>query len=110
MLRFYREHGLWEKYERELEYMVFENAYFVPSKEIVLNDRKSPYLARFRAYAYRRLPNLEKNPYIKEMSCKDRILWLFLKRRMYGAMVFLSYARRAKDSLTGRFWRKKAWN
>lgn len=107
VLRFYREHKLLEQYQKELEYLVFENIYFVPSKEIVLNDRKSPYLSKFRAYAYKRFPNLERNLYIKEMPCKDRILWLLLKKKMYVAMVSLSYARRAKDRLTGRFWREK---
>lgn len=110
VLGFYKEHDLWEQYERELEYLVFENTYFVPSKEIVLNDRKSPYLARFRAYAYGRFPNLERNPYIREMSRKDRILWMLLKKRMYGAMVALSYARRVKDGLTGGIRRKRTWN
>lgn len=97
VLDFYQEHQLLEQYRSELEYLVFENAYFVPSKEIVLNDRKSIYLDKFRTYAYAKFPELADNVYIKRMSGKDKMLWKLLKCRLYGAMVLLSYARRVKD-------------
>lgn len=99
---FFREHGLADRYRDELEYLVFENAFFVPSKEIVLNDRRSEYLEKFRSYAYGKYPRLDQNRYVREMSGKDRILWMLLKRKWYGVMVLLSYARRVKDRITGR--------
>ena len=99
---FFREHGLADRYRDELEYLVFENAFFVPSKEIVLNDRRSAYLEKFRSYAYGKYPRLDQNRYVREMSGKDRMLWMLLKRKWYGVMVLLSYARRVKDRITGR--------
>ena len=41
LLEYFERENLIETYRNELEYLVFENTYFVPSKEIVLNDRKS---------------------------------------------------------------------
>lgn len=102
LLAFFRTHGLYEAYEKELEYMVFEHGYFVPSKEIVLNDSKSKYLRKFREYAEERFPEMYGNPYIRKLSGKDRILYMLLKHKMYGMMRLMSYARRAKDRLTGK--------
>ena len=110
VLTFYKQYGLWERYREELEYLVLENTYFVPSKEIVLNDRKSPYLEAFRSYAYKRFPNLKNNKYIGDLSRKDKILWFLLTKKIYGAMVCLSYARRAKDYVAGKVSRRKTWN
>ena len=100
VLSFYKKKGLYEKYKKELEYMVFENTYFVPSKEIVLNDRRSRYLGKFRGYAYSRFPELRHNPYIRRLSRKDKILWLLLQCRMYGVMIFLSKVRRMRDHMS----------
>ncbi len=105
VILFYRKQGLYERYKKELEYLVLENGYFIPSKEIILNDRRNPYLKRFREYACERFPKLNANPYIKEFSGKDRLLWLLLRKRMYFVMVFLSYVGRVKENV----WRKLIW-
>lgn len=93
VLLFYKEKGLLEKYRKELEYLVFENGYFIPSKEIVLNDRKNPCLLQFKKYALEKFPCIYKNPYIKELSTKDKILYRLLRIRMYGVMIALSKCR-----------------
>lgn len=99
---FYREQGAEERFREELEYLFFENGYFIPSREIVLNDRKSPWLDRFRSFVYKEFPDVMKNRYIGELSKKDRILLFLLKRRWYGMMVGLSQARQWKERLTSR--------
>lgn len=93
VLTFYKEKGLFNRYEKELEWLVFENGYFVPSKEIVLSDRKSHYLKKFRTYAEERFPRMHENPYIQEMSKKDKILYGLLKNKLYGMMIVLSKGR-----------------
>lgn len=94
VLDFYKKRGLFEKFKAELEYLVFENAYFVPSKEIVLSDCTSPYLKKFREYAEQRFPRMYENLYIGELSGKDKILYQLLKFRAYKLMVLLSKCRR----------------
>ena len=102
VLEFFREQGMDQTYRDELEYLVFENTWFVPSKEIVLNDRKSIYLKKFREYSLERYPDLEKNRYISELSGKDKILWALLRRKMYAVMVLMSKMRQIRDRITGR--------
>lgn len=99
---FYKQKGAEVRYKDELEYLFFENGYFVPSKEIVLNDRKSPYLRKFREYIYGKFPDVKKNKYIRELSKKDKVLWRLLEWRWYWMMCFLSFARQFKEKLTSR--------
>lgn len=86
-------------YERELEYLFFDHAYFVPSKEIVLADSKSQWLEKFKSYAFTAYPNMLKNPYITGLSGKDKILLFLLRHKLYGVMNLLSGLRKKKDSL-----------
>lgn len=99
LLEYFAKENLAETYRNELEYLVFENTFFVPSKEIVLNDRKSEYLKKFRNYAYNKFPQMNKNYYVQQISGKDKILLKLLQCRMYGIMVLMSQLRRMKDKL-----------
>lgn len=96
---YFKEQGAEEKYHRELEYLFFEHGYFVPSKEIILADIKSPWLLKFKNYTSENYPQFLKNPYIRQLSKKDRILLFLMKREQYGVMNFLSGTRKKKDSL-----------
>ena len=102
ILNYFTEQNLFEEYKSELEYLIFENTFFVPSKEIVLNDRKSKYLEKFRNYAYSRFPQMDKNKYVLQISGKNKILLILLRRRMYFMMVMMSWLRRLKDKLLNR--------
>lgn len=95
VLDFYEERGLLEKYKNELEWLIFENGYFIPSKEIVLSNWKNPYLKKFKKYAENKFPNMYHNPYIQEMTKKDKILYKLLKNRLYIIMIILSKCRHA---------------
>lgn len=99
LLEYFERENLIETYRNELEYLVFENIYFVPSKEIVLNDRKSEYLKKFRDYAYNKFQQMNKNYYVQQIAGKDKILLKLLQYRMYGIMVLMSQLRRMKDRL-----------
>lgn len=98
---FFEEHGLKKKYRDELEYLVFENTWFVPSKEIVLNDRKSIYLEKFREYALEKYPDQAKNKYIRELSGRNKVLWMLLSRKQYWLMILMSYIRRLGGKFAG---------
>ena len=99
--RYFGGQGVRKKYGKELEYLAFEHMYFIPSKEIVLADRKNEYLKKFRRYVQTKFPDMFRNPYIKEMlSLKDRLMLALLLRRLYCVMNVLSFLRRAKDGRT----------
>lgn len=98
IISFFREEGEFDHFWKELEFLVLQHAYFIPSKEIVLEDPKSPYLKRFREYAFGLFPKARKNPYVKElMSRKDRLLLLLLSLRQYRVMRLLSALRKLSD-------------
>lgn len=106
VLRFYKKQGLLEQYREELEYLMFVNGYFTPSREIILNRGSKKYLNKFREYAYHRFPGINENKYVREIAGKEKILWMLLRKRMYGAMLLLSYGRRAKDFVVTKLDRK----
>lgn len=99
VIQYFHKHGRYEKFRQELEYLTFEHGFFVPCKEIVLEDRKSPYLEMFRSYAYGLFPHIEQNPYIKaQLSKKDRLLLQLIRTRQYRVMNALSKGRKLVDS------------
>lgn len=102
----YRQAGVYETYRDELEYLVFANAYFEPSKELALDkaDRRSDrkWLDTYRKYLYGQYPDFMKNPYVRRMGRKDQLhLWI-LNTRQYWLMRLLSYGRRLRDRMKGR--------
>ena len=42
ILEFYKENNAYEEFYRELEYLTVMNGYFLPSREIILQDRREP--------------------------------------------------------------------
>ena len=99
LLDYFHEEHLDEEFKTELEYLVFQHCYFIPSKEIILADTKSIWLDRFRTYAIGKYPDIMENAYISELSEKDEILLFFMKRKMYWVMNLLSGMRKAKDRM-----------
>lgn len=102
LMDYFNGQHLEEEFKKELEYLVFQHCYFIPSKEIILADTKSIWLDRFRKYAVSKYPDIMKNLYISELSGKDKILLFFMKRRMYRVMNLLSGMRKAKDRMKGQ--------
>lgn len=98
ILLYFREQGLYETFQNELEYLAFEHAYFVPIKEILVYEPRSPYLRAFREYISEIFPKASKNLYVKKcLSSKDKIMLRLMKWRLYGVMIILSKVRRQVD-------------
>lgn len=102
VLKYYKDKGAYEKYRDELEYLVFCNAYFEPSREIVLAHAKTSYLEKSRTYMYERFPEFTENPYIRRRSRKDRLHMHILNTRQYWLMRFLSRCRQMKEKVRRR--------
>jgi glycosyltransferase involved in cell wall biosynthesis len=100
VLRYFKEKNLYEKYKNELEFLTLFNGYFLPSREIILADRKNKILGKFRKYIYTRFPTFAKNPYIKtQLSKKDRLHLWTINARQYWVMVLLSKLRKMKEKI-----------
>lgn len=98
VISFFKEQGEFNCFRKELEFLVLQHAYFIPSKEIVLAAPNSPYLKKFREYAFGLFPKAGKSRYVKDlMSGKDRLLLWLLDMRQYRAMRLLSALRKLAD-------------
>lgn len=94
VLDFFKEHGAYETYYQELEYLAVMNGYFLPSREIILQDRKSPVLKKFKSYIYTIFPDFHSNKYLKQyLSKKDRLHLKTIETEQYWFMVMLSKGR-----------------
>lgn len=93
VLSAYKECGLYEKYQEELEYLVFANEYFEPSKVLALAGEDGEYLERYRKYLYETIPGIHNNKYVKQMGKKDKLhLWI-LDHKQYWMIRLLSRVR-----------------
>lgn len=95
ILRFFKSRNEYPRYKKELEYLVFANGYFEPSREIVLQGGKNPYLKKFRDYMYQEFPEFHRNEYVRRLSKKNRWHLLILDTKQYWLMRFLSKCRQA---------------
>lgn len=100
ILRYFEECHQREMYEKELEYLAFENLYFFSSKEIILADKNSLYLEKFKDYVEKYFPEMMENVYIKKyFSKKDKLFLWLMKRKYYNAMNVLSKIRKTVDTI-----------
>lgn len=95
---YFQEQKKEKTYRKELEYMFFEHGYFIPSKEIILENPQSRWIKKFREFISDQYPDYIKNPYIRQLSKKDRVMLFLMQRKMFGVMNFLSKIRKKKDS------------
>lgn len=94
VLSAYKKEGKYEEYRQELEYLVFANEYFEPSKVLALAGEDGEYLEKYRKYMYETFPDIHNNKYVKNMGKKDKIhLWI-LDYKQYWMMRLLSKARK----------------
>lgn len=99
IIEFYQRNGAFEEYYQELEYLVFANAYFGPSREIVLSKEGTEYLEKYRNYMYQKFPHFANNKYIKQMGKKNRLHMYVLNTRQYWIMRLLSKCRKAAEKI-----------
>lgn len=103
LMTYFKENNMFDRYASELEYLMFEHVYFIPTKEVIYYDSKSEYLEKFRQYVFEIFPKADKNLYVKRLlSKKDRLLLFLMKRRMYCGITLLSKMRKRVDLLRNK--------
>lgn len=103
VMTYFKEKKAFDTFKNELEYLMFEQVYFVPTKEVIYYDAQSEYRDQFRQYVFRVFPQADKNPYVRKwLSKKDKILLSLMKRRMYWGITWLSAIRKRVDLLRNR--------
>ncbi len=103
LMAYFKEKKVFDLYKNELEYLMFEHAYFVPTKEVIYYDMKSGYRDKFRQYVFKIFPHADKNPYVRKwLSKKDKILLFLMKNKMYWGITLLSKMRKRVDLLRNK--------
>lgn len=86
---YYREHGLFEKYHNELEYMCFYNVLIAATVRVNLVDPDTPLQDRLLEYFTEAFPNYRQNPYVKAAPAKYRLLDQLITARKHRAIHLL---------------------
>jgi len=86
---YYREHGQYEKYEKELEYLAFYHWYICASVRVCLADSKSPDSKKLRDDFISMFPSYRSNPYVKSAPAKYKLLDRLISLGLFGAVSFI---------------------
>lgn len=85
----FKENDLFDKFEKELEYLFIENLLlFGQYRFLALNDYKE-LIVQSKSFVKKYFPNYLKNPYIKKVSLKNKIMLYFNNR--YTCSLFRKY-------------------
>ncbi len=85
VLDWFRKKGMYEQYEKELEYLAYYNQLLTSTTRVNLIDRKSPVQARLRENFENKFPNWKENTYIQHMPAKYR----FLNNLIFGGQYLM---------------------
>ena len=93
LLAFYRERGLYERYQKELCRLAIDHIYLAASVRVLLIDRKHGLLREFAEYMNHNFPGYASNPYLGELSKPRKLAFSLLEKRRYGALYLLFRAK-----------------
>lgn len=103
ILDFYEAKKYYQTYYKELEYFTVLNGYFFPSREIILLDKKSPIIKKFKEYIRVKFPEYKKNIYLKKcLSRKDKFHFFVIEYEIYWIMVLLSKGKKSLSNVLRR--------
>lgn len=98
ILQYFESRKLREFYETELEYLAFEHAYFVPTKEVLYYEPDSPLRDSFAEYVFGKFPDADRNEYVgKLFSKKDRLILRLMQKKHFRMIMLLSKLRKKID-------------
>lgn len=89
LLGYFQEQGLFQQYNKELEFLALFHAYLTASVRILRINGKDPLLEKLAKYLESRFPDYRKNPYLGKLSFQRRLLLFLLQRRQYGMIILL---------------------
>lgn len=89
VIAYYREHGYYDDYRAELEYLVIENVYVLASFRVLKQDPKHPLLGEFQAFLEQYAPDHASNPYLTRLGRKNQLIYRLLLKRRYGLLRLL---------------------
>ena len=101
LIFFYRSHGCGEKLKNELEYLAFYCEFLTSSVRVNLSDWRSDVQEELMRDFLSKFPDFRKNPYVRKMSRKHKLLtWLLLHRFRLTVHLIMTANNRLKDKRT----------
>jgi len=88
ILNFYKGSGDYDKFRDELEYMAFYNQFLTSCTRVCLAEWNSPVLERLRDDFINKFPNYSRNPYVRSMPKKYKLLDKFIRYKMWLPLYF----------------------
>lgn len=83
---YYKSKGKYEEYRNELEYLAFYNQFLTAVVRICLAEPANPVADKLRSDFLGKYPDFLKNPYVREMPFKYRLLTRLILLRRYRAV------------------------
>ena len=80
LVGYYKAMGMYDKYRDQLAYVTFYNVFLTASVRVCTSDPKSPVLPALREALSERFPDFAKNPYVRSMPAKHKMLSALLLR------------------------------
>ena len=100
ILDFYQAKNVYQIFYKELEYWAVLNGYFSPSRDIILQNRKSPVIKKFKTFIHEIFPEFKKNIYLNQyLSKKDKWHLKVIESEQYWVMTFLSKLRNTIEQI-----------
>lgn len=86
---YYRARGKFDEYRNEFEYSAFYNEFLTAVVRVCLSEPANPVADRLREDFLSKYPDFLKNPYVREMPFKYRLLTRLILLRRYKAVGFI---------------------
>lgn len=83
LIVYFRDKNLYQAYFSEIEAIATLQGYFYPCREILLIDPRSHCLEKFRSNIESLFPDFKKNHYLRQLTCKEKIIFNLLYHRQY---------------------------
>ena len=96
ILSWYETHGLLDRYRDELTFLAIEHLLIAATVRVLLIDRRSPLVGRFRAHMEQHFPDFRTNPHLPLLDRNRRLIYRLLLKKHYAAVRFIF---RAKNRL-----------
>lgn len=89
VLGYFKEKGLYARYEAELCYLTLYHTYLTASVRVVRIDRRNPLLREFREYIQGAFPAYRQSRYLPRLTKNQRLLFELLEKKQYWLIALL---------------------
>lgn len=98
IITYYKDAGLYARYENELCYMAFYNVFLTASVRVNAADPESEVQEQLMQWFLKSFPNWRENPYVKGLNTKHRLLTeLLMKRKRRSVHLIMRLNDKAKN-------------